>query len=409
MEMNYSLLARVTRTALITTAVSAFSFGLTACSDTDDNVAQASHDALNAAPHEQKHDADTGSHYLSHINVKPDVVIKVGYANQKGEPLDLGMLRWKEELEERSHGTMTLELYPAEQLGTKDELLERIAKGENIATIADGSNFYDIGAYELGITFAPYLFKNYDEAYNLTDSQWYKDRAEALGEDLGIHVLSSKWSYGLRHVLSTKKIESYNQFKGLKIRTAGNDVQQKTWENYGAIPVDISLARANEAFKQGTLDAVEQPIATIYGSGLYKNAKYLLTTGHVHAITNIVVSDEFMHHLTQEQQQILTESCDRAAAFYNVVQKANEYSAMKAMKEQGLIVTTPSQFFLTQMGDQAEHFYHMAVFKDKWSQKLIDLAKEEKQVPISYYTGYELHPENNQAYNNHTSAKVITD
>ena len=40
------------------------------------------------------------------------IVLKFGYENNPGEPFDLGAQKWQELLNERSKGTMKIELYP---------------------------------------------------------------------------------------------------------------------------------------------------------------------------------------------------------------------------------------------------------------------------------------------------------
>ena len=49
------------------------------------------------------------------------VVLRVGYANNPGEPFDLGCQKWKEIIEERSGGKFKIELYPSSQLGSKEK------------------------------------------------------------------------------------------------------------------------------------------------------------------------------------------------------------------------------------------------------------------------------------------------
>ena len=106
--------------------------------------------------------------------VTPSIVLKVGYENKPGEPFDIGMKRWKQELELRSGGTMSLELYPNSALGTKNDLINRMRSGENVVTLADGAAYYNFGAYDMGITFGPFLFKSWDEAFRLLNGKWYQ-------------------------------------------------------------------------------------------------------------------------------------------------------------------------------------------------------------------------------------------
>ena len=67
------------------------------------------------------------------------VVIQVGYENNPGEPFDKGVNKWKELLEQKSNGTMTIETYPSSQLGSKNDLIDQMIAGQPVVTLADGA------------------------------------------------------------------------------------------------------------------------------------------------------------------------------------------------------------------------------------------------------------------------------
>lgn len=315
-----------------------------------------------------------------------EVVLRIGYENAPNEPFDLGMQRWKEELELRSNGTMTLELYPSSSLGTKNQLLERMKKGEAVGTLADGGTFYSLGAYNLGITFGPYLFKNWDEAFHLISSDWYKSETDKLAKDFGIRIIPSNWAYGVRHILTNKPITKSSDFSHLTMRVTGNDVQEQTMKAFGANTVRMDLTQVNAALRSGEVNGLENPISHLYGGGYYKNAKYLLLSSHVYNVTHIVVGEQFWNSLTSHQRQILTDSCARAAKFFNVVEAADEYTALRKMKAEGVIVTDPTPSLLTDLNNKAHSFYVLPIFTSKWTPGLFYKVLAAKSVPWSYYT-----------------------
>lgn len=347
---------------------------LSACSEEASDSAMATHQST----------ASSSSVFAT--EPEAEVVLRIGYENAPNEPFDMGMKRWKEELEKRSNGTMTLELYPNSSLGSKTQLIERMQKGEAVGTLADGGTFYGIGAYNLGITFGPYLFKNWNEAFHLTESDWYKDQIEHLAKDFGLRVIPSNWAYGVRHILSNKPIQKSSDFKNMVMRVTGNDVQEQTMKILGAKTVRMDLTKVNAALRTGEVNGLENPISHLYGGGYYKNAKYLLLSGHVYNFTHIIISDKFWQGLTPQQRQLLTESCSRAAQFFNVVEAADEYTALRKMKAEGVIVTEPSPSFLTDLNNQAHSFYVLPIFTNKWAPGLFYKVLAAKSVPWSYYT-----------------------
>lgn len=362
------------RRAIMVFASLAMIIGLSACSD-ESKVA--------------KVDGKSGSTNV----VKAQIVLKVGYDGVAGEPLDLGMQRWKEELENRTHGRISLELYPSASLGEKNSILERMQQGEHLATVVDGASLYTMGAYDLGVLYGPYLFNNWDEALRLVDSKWTKAQFDKLSREHNIRVISFDWCYGVRHLLTTRPITKFSELQGLRIRTPMNDIQYKTWQTFGTEPTKMEATKVLAALRNKEIDAVERPIATIYAGGFYKAAPYLLKTAHVYDLSGVAVSNAFWQSLSTSDQEIFKQSCDRAAKFFNVVQMAVEHAAYKQLIAAGVTVTEPSPKFFREINTAARSFYGRRDVSEHWTPGLYYQTVNAKHVPWSYYTGNGLDPE----------------
>lgn len=66
------------------------------------------------------------------------VRIMIGYENNPGEPIDLACHEWKRLVEEKSGGTMRVDLYPSSQLGSKDNIIDQAVNGDCVVTLANG-------------------------------------------------------------------------------------------------------------------------------------------------------------------------------------------------------------------------------------------------------------------------------
>lgn len=360
------------RGAAVTLTISTLTLGaltLSACSD-DNAVSQNQLTTVSTEP----------------APVKAQVVLKVGYENKPGEPFDFGMQRWKEELEQRSGGTMTLELYPNSALGTKNQIIDRMRQGEPVVTLADGAVYYNYGAYDMGITFGPFLFKNWDEAFHLVNSKWFNGLSDKMAQEQGIRIISSNWAYGLRHILSKKPINTPEDLKGMRIRVPGNAIQTNTFKIYGAIPVNMELNQVNAALQNNEIDALENPIPTLQAGGFHKYAPYLTLTGHVYTVTNLIMSERIWNGLSTSQQQMLRDSCNRAAKFANIVQAAFEYSKLQQMIAEGTHVVEPSPKLLNSLISTSRSFYVLPEFHAKWTPGLYFKVLSAKSIPISFYS-----------------------
>ncbi len=303
-----------------------------------------------------------------------EVVLRVGYGNNPGEPFDLGCQKWKQLIEERSNGKFKIELYPSSQLGSKDDVMDQMVAGEPVATLTDGAFFYDRGVKDMGIVFGPFLFNNWDEAYKLNASQWFADQSKLVEEKAHLKIIGADWKYGARHTLTTKPVNKVEDFKGMKIRVPTNNIQVKGFEVLGATPTPMALGEVYTSLQQGTIDGVENPLAVLYNGKFHEVAKYLLLDGHVFNITNIVVGTDFYNSLSDDQKKLLVDTCREAGMYQNKIVEDSEQEILNKFKAEGVTVVDPSPEFKKALVDTSKKFYTLPDFKD-WTPGLYDTVK----------------------------------
>lgn len=307
------------------------------------------------------------------------IILHVGYENAEGEPFDLGCRKWQELVNTRSHGEIQLKLYPSLTLGTKFEIMSRMAAGEAVATLTDGAFCYEHGVYDMGIVFGPFLFNNWEEAFRLHRSAWYQQQAKLLEDKAKIKIISTNWRYGARHTLSVKPITKIEDFSGLRIRVPTNIIQIKGVEVLGAFPKPLQLNEVYNALKNGEIDAVENPLSVLYGNKFHEVAKNLLVDGHIYNITNIVVGTDFWNTLTPKQQELLKSTCDEAAAYQNKMQDQAENELLKKIEAAGVKVTFPDELFRIELKAESLKFYTLPEFS-KWSPNLYEIVNKAMQA-----------------------------
>lgn len=303
------------------------------------------------------------------------IVVKMGYENNPGEPFDDGCRKWAELVEQKSGGSMKVELYPSSQLGNKNDIIDSMILGQNTATLADGAFYADRGLKDFGIVFGPHLFDTWEQAYKLAQSPWFAKQEQEL-EKKGLKILAANWKYGERHTLTTKPIKKMSDFKGLKIRVATNPIYAEGMRVLGCTPTPMPLGDVYTGLQQGTIDGVENPIPVLYNGKFYEVAKYLLLDCHIRNVTNIVVGSKFFNSLTAEQQKILQDSCIEAGEYQNGLVDKASVEMLQKLKDAGVTVTEPDPEFMQQMIDASKKFYELPQFKKAWSPNLYETIKE---------------------------------
>ena len=304
------------------------------------------------------------------------VTINVGYENATTEPISQAVERWEQLVEEESGGSIQMELFPNSTLGKKNDLIDQMLMGENIITIADGAFLADYGVPDFGIFYAPYAFENWDEVWAVVESDWYKDLCDQLAANGGLRVLSSNWMYGARDILSIKEVRTPDDLAGLKLRVSSNDLSVRSFEDLGATPVGMDMGDVYQAMSGGTIDAVENPITSLYNRSFQEVAKNLVKNEHILATSMWICGESFFNTLTEEQQQILMECADEAGLYNNELYDAATAEAEQGMKDAGVNVIELTDEEKAQWVEAAQPFFEEGAATLGWSDGLYDTVRE---------------------------------
>ena len=335
---------------------------LTACgssSSTTETTKAAETTAAAAADTTAAAAADNGSS-------DAETVLQVAFENSISEPVGQGWEKAQEIIKEKSGGKMAIEIYPDSQLGDKSSLIDSMLLGENVCTLADGAFYADYGVPDFGIVFGPFLFDSWDQVWKLVDSDWYKEQCGKL-EEKGLKIIASNWIYGERHTLTNVPVNTVDDLKGLKIRVPSNEIQSKGFDVLGATSTGMALGDVYQA--------LQNPLATLYGRKLHEVAKYLILDGHVKNFTTWVVSADWFNSLPEEQQTWLLETAEEAGEYNNEVQQAADAEYLQKMKDEGVTVVEPSEEVLAGFKEKAQPFYEMGA-DFGWSDGLYDTVKK---------------------------------
>ncbi len=302
------------------------------------------------------------------------VTVQIGFENTMEEPIGKALTKWKELVEEKSGGSMKVEIFANSALGNKRELIDMMLLGEPVITLADGAFYADYGVPDFGIVFGPFLFDSWEQCWALTESDWYAQQCKAL-EEKGLKILASNWIYGARHTLTNKKVTTPEDLKGLKIRVPANRIQTEGFIALGAAATGMSLGDVYQALQSGVIDGAENPLSTLYGRKLHEVAKYLLLDGHVMNFTTWICGTLFFDSLTEEQQNILASAAVEAGIYNNELKADSEKEYLDKMVAEGVMVSEMTPESQAAFKEAAQSFYSLGDTFG-WSENLYETVQE---------------------------------
>jgi tripartite ATP-independent transporter DctP family solute receptor len=219
--------------------------------------------------------------------------------------------KFKELVEQKSNGNITVNVFEGGVLGTSREALEAVQVGTQ--TMVDAATA-PIVAFDpaFGVLNLPYLFSNRE--------QWYKVLDGALGSDLlkrlepvgfvGLAYLEN----GVRHVTNnTRPITKWEDLKGIKIRLMQNQVFIDTFENFGCLTTTTPFSELYSALQQKVVDGQENPVSNIENAKLNEVQKYLSLTGHTYDPNIYFINKTFFDALPADYQTIIRDSAKETA------------------------------------------------------------------------------------------------
>lgn len=239
-----------------------------------------------------------------------DIVYRFAHVYQPQHPVEAcGVPAIQEALE----GTgVTIESFPAGQLGTEQELLEQAIDGSLDLAVA-GPSFLAEYYPDAGVLDGGYLFSDLDDFNAKIDSPEVTQIWDGLYEESGLDV-RSVWYYGTRQITSNVEVNEPADLQGLKIRTPDAPLYLDVIELMGGTGTPMALGEVYTGLQQGTIDAQENPIPTIASSGFQEVQEYINLTNHIVQSVEIVTSDQVTDQMDDEQQEAFDAALEAGAS-----------------------------------------------------------------------------------------------
>ena len=234
-------------------------------------------------------------------------------------------------VEKASAGRMKIQVFPAGQVVASPEVTEAVRAG----------------ALDLGSTFLLYYagkepaLQGIDEwpagLYDQQALEWFysgggKELLRPVGERNNFYYLGVTTLLG-ENIWSNKKIESLEDVKGLKIRTAG--LTAESLSKFGASPVSMASEDIYTGMQRGTIEFVSTPVH--YGFGWHEVTKYVIKPKFtVGGASDWIVNLDSWNALPDDLKEIVDNSLRAASDDFFVQSRLEEGEIVKKLEEAGV-------------------------------------------------------------------------
>ena len=222
---------------------------------------------------------------------------------------------------------------------------------------------------ELGFVDLPFLFATRDQARAAMDGALGDFLARKTEQRVNYRILGY-FENGFRHISNRlRAVHTPADLAGMRIRVLPSEVQARTFELLGAVPLRWDLTEAIQAIVAGTIDAQENPFANTVTYGVHKFHRFHSITNHFYISRPIFLHRPTFDAWPDDLKAAMQQAVTAAVAFQRELAIEEDKAAKDAILDQGCEITELSRDehaqFVTAvkpLHNDAQHAYGAKLF-----------------------------------------------
>jgi len=188
---------------------------------------------------------------------------------------------------------------------------------------------------ELGFVDLPFLFSDNETARAGVDGKLGAFLAQKIEERVNYRILGW-YENGFRQISNKlRTVRTPADLAGMRIRVLPSEVQARTFELLGAVPLRWDLTEAIAAIKAGTIDAQENPFANTVTYHVHKFHRYHSVTNHFYISRPIFLHRTSFDAWPKDLQGAMREAVVASVAYQRGLAIEEDKSARQAIVDQG--------------------------------------------------------------------------
>jgi TRAP-type C4-dicarboxylate transport system substrate-binding protein len=191
----------------------------------------------------------------------------------------------------------------------------------------------------LGFVDLPFLFEKRDQARAAMDGALGRCLGEAIEQRVNYRILG--WfENGFRQISNRlRPVHTPADLKNMRIRVLPSEVQARTFELLGCVPMRMDLTEAIDRIKAGTIDAQENPFANTVTYGVHKFHRFHTVTNHFYISRPIFLHRPAFDGWPEDLQRAMRAAIARAVAFQRELAIEEDGTARAAILAEGCEIT----------------------------------------------------------------------
>ena len=266
------------------------------------------------------------------------VTLKVGGIQTTEDPSTQALYMLAEKAGELSGGSLTVEVYPASQLGNATAQIEAVSMGSQDMFVDAGW----MGTFlkDKSIDSMWFTFDGAEHYAAYINSDLNKKMEDEFCDLKGVKIIASNWYRAPRSFVTKTQVTTADDFIGMKIRVPDLPGYLESVDALGGKATQVAWSETYLALQQGVVDAAEGPLDNLYSMNFYEAAPYITITEHNRDSMQVMINNKIYEGLSENQQNALTQAALEAGDWYTEQISQACDDALAAMEEKGATITT---------------------------------------------------------------------
>lgn len=268
------------------------------------------------------------------------VTLKLAHTQSTEHPVHKSLEKFAELVEEKTDGTVKVEIYANSVLGDERKYIESLQTGLiDMAKVSVNSmeNFEEL----YSVFSIPYAFEGAEHGRKFMDSEKMQDFYTSTVDTLDILGLTWYDAGGRNYYTKSTPILTPDDMKGLTMRVQSSQILIKTVEALGGSATPVDWSELYTAIQQGVVDGADNGIVAFADNNLCEVAKHFSFTQHVLSPDILLIKNSVFEKLTAEQQQAIRDAAKESSAFHDEIWGAAEQAAIEKCEAAGVNIYYP--------------------------------------------------------------------
>ncbi|WP_277024595.1 TRAP transporter substrate-binding protein [Paracoccus hibiscisoli] len=246
-----------------------------------------------------------------------------------------------EEIAAATDGAVTVQVFPASQLGGVSEMVGGVQMGSIQMGHHDFASLAQM-VPDVSVFNAPFIYRDGAHALAATNpatSPALQEINAQLVEQGGVRIIGRIYR-GARHISSNFEVKSPDDLAGKPFRAVPLDLWVSMVTGFGATPTPVEVAELPTALMTGLVVGQENPLTMITSNSLHEVQSHVAMTGHMQSVLAVFINEGVWQGLSEESRTQITDVLDAKAEESLVWAQESEAELVAELTEKGMTVVT---------------------------------------------------------------------